>query len=272
MTTKALLIESVRRDGDTFADLMRAHSEPPILPIPSCPGWNLTYLLTHLGRNHRLVISRLRNRDGDPVPASFKDTGYIKLEPQWLGWLNSGKAPGDEPIPPELVKWFEEGVSELTEALNEVDSEAEVWNFTGSAKLPASFFQRQMAVETTLHLWDAQNALPGQTPGPLNPEVAYNGINLLMGFLPMRRKNFQGPQGNGESFHFHRTDGEGEWLVTFNGNELEVKQAHAKGDVAIRGSASDLLLFLWRRIPADRLEVFGDKALVQRYFELLPPM
>ena len=35
---------------------------------------------------------------------------------------------------------------------------------------------------------------------------------------------------------------------------------HAKGDVAARGSASDLLLFLWGRVPADALEVFGDAA------------
>jgi hypothetical protein len=41
--------------------------------------------------------------------------------------------------------------------------------------------------------------------------------------------------------------------------------------VAVRGSASDLLLFLWRRIPADRLEVYGDAALLPRYFELVPP-
>jgi hypothetical protein len=34
---------------------------------------------------------------------------------------------------------------------------------------------------------------------------------------------------------------------------------------------SDLLLFLWHRIPADRLEVFGDAALLERFFELVPP-
>ena len=270
MTTKAFFIESVRRDATKVREVVRAHAEPPIPAIPSCPGWNLTFLLLHLGRNHRLVSSRLRSRDGDPVPASLKDLSFTRLNAPWQDWLSSGKAPDDEPIPAGLVEWFDEGAAELTQLLAEVADDAQVWNFTGQSKIPANFYQRQMAVETTLHRWDAQNAV--QTPDPVDPELAYNAINLLFQFLPMRRKNFQGPQGQGETFHFHRTDGEGEWLLTFNGSELDIKQAHAKGDVAIRGSASDLLLFLWRRIPADRLQVFGDPALVDRYFELLPTM
>ena len=40
---------------------------------------------------------------------------------------------------------------------------------------------------------------------------------------------------------------------------------HAKGDVAARGTASDLLLFLWGRVPADTLEVFGDADLLARF-------
>jgi predicted lipid carrier protein YhbT len=49
-----------------------------------------------------------------------------------------------------------------------------------------------------------------------------------------------------------------------------VRREHAKGDVAVRAPASDLLLFLWGRIPPDRLEVMGDTALLPRWFELVP--
>ena len=34
---------------------------------------------------------------------------------------------------------------------------------------------------------------------------------------------------------------------------------------------ADLVLFLWHRIPADRLEIHGDRTLVARYFDLVPP-
>lgn len=272
MTTKAFFIAAIERDAALFTAVARQHSAPPIPLIPTCPGWNLTDLLLHLGRNQRFVTTRLRNRDNGPAAPDREDTSFLKLEPPWLEWLQSGKAPGDVPLPPELISWFEAGAAELAGGLSEVEADTPVWNFSGSAQVPANFYHRQMAVEATLHRWDAQNALPAQTPDPIEPELAYAGINLVFGFLPMRRKSFQGPLGSGETYHFHRTDGAGEWFLTFNGNELEIKEEHRKGDVAIRGSASDLLLFLWRRIPAERLDVFGDAALVKRYFELLPAL
>jgi hypothetical protein len=48
-----------------------------------------------------------------------------------------------------------------------------------------------------------------------------------------------------------------------------VTREHAKGDVAARGTASSLLLFLYGRVPADDLEVFGDAALLARWRELV---
>jgi hypothetical protein len=46
-----------------------------------------------------------------------------------------------------------------------------------------------------------------------------------------------------------------------------VTREHAKGDVAARGSASDLLRFLWGRAAADQLEVFGDGEALARFRE-----
>lgn len=42
-------------------------------------------------------------------------------------------------------------------------------------------------------------------------------------------------------------------------------------DVELAGTASDLMLFLWHRIPADQLdEVKGDRGVLNRYFTLVP--
>jgi predicted lipid carrier protein YhbT len=65
--------------------------------------------------------------------------------------------------------------------------------------------------------------------------------------------------------HLHCTDVDGEWLFTRRDGEITVTAEHAKGDVAARGRASDLLLFLWGRVPATELEVFGDAALLERF-------
>jgi predicted lipid carrier protein YhbT len=76
--------------------------------------------------------------------------------------------------------------------------------------------------------------------------------------------------GKGESFHFHRTDGEGEWLVRFEPDKTVVTREHAKGDMAVRGSASDILLFLWGRDnPDSQLDIVGDTSLIERYGELV---
>ena len=68
----------------------------------------------------------------------------------------------------------------------------------------------------------------------------------------------------------YRTDGEGEWLVRFEGEDVTVIREHAKAGVAVRGSASDLFLFLWGRVPASTLDVVGDASLLDRYRELVP--
>ena len=64
-----------------------------------------------------------------------------------------------------------------------------------------------------------------------------------------------------------RPAGTGEWLVTLGPEGPTVEHAHAKGDVAVRGTASDLLLLLWNRVPVDRCEVFGDAGLLDRWRE-----
>ena len=47
---------------------------------------------------------------------------------------------------------------------------------------------------------------------------------------------------DGATIHLHCTDVDGEWLLTGTAEGARVTREHAKGDVAARGSASDLLL------------------------------
>jgi hypothetical protein len=90
--------------------------------------------------------------------------------------------------------------------------------------------------------------------------------------VPHARRRGEPRVGAGESFHLHRTDGEGEWLIRFEGNDVQVSREHARAGVALRGSASDLFLYLWGRIPYSALDVVGDTSLLERYRELVPPL
>ena len=71
------------------------------------------------------------------------------------------------------------------------------------------------------------------------------------------------------TLHLHRTDGDGEWLLSSQDDRLVVSHEHARGDAAARGSASDLVLLVWgRRQPT--LEVFGDEAVLDAWLALSP--
>ena len=113
-----------------------------------------------------------------------------------------------------------------------------------------------------MHRYDAETA--ARTPTPIDAALAVDGIDeFFIVFLPRLADNFA-DVGNG-TVHLHCTDVTGEWLVARRDGEVAVTAEHAKGDVAARGTASDLFLFLWGRVPADALEVFGDAALLERF-------
>ena len=71
----------------------------------------------------------------------------------------------------------------------------------------------------------------------------------------------------GGSLHFHATDAESEWIVRSEGGRLAAEPGHEKADAAVRGAASDLLLFIWNRVPASALDVVGDAAVAAAWKE-----
>jgi MDMPI C-terminal domain len=77
----------------------------------------------------------------------------------------------------------------------------------------------------------------------------------------------------GGSIHLHATDADGEWTLRTDDGLLKVARGHAKGDVAVRGPASSLLLLLWRRVGATDygLERFGADAVLDRWLRLGVP-
>jgi hypothetical protein len=69
----------------------------------------------------------------------------------------------------------------------------------------------------------------------------------------------------GGSVHIHCTDVAGEWTIRQSGDGFVVVREHAKGDCAIRGAASDILLVLWRRTSLSTVDVVGDADVAARF-------
>lgn len=231
--TRAFLT-AIERDGAALAAAAQRHLGEP---VASCPGWDVSELVWHTGVVHHFwrTIAERRLQDG-----------RAPQEPQ-------------RPRDSELLAWYREGLAALVETLGSADPSERVW--TWAPQKNVAFIQRRMAQETAVHRWDAQ-ATAG-APQPIEPDLAVDGVDEFLDFmLPADPTTL----GDGhESVHLHSTDAAGEWVVTVANGRLDVARKHAKGDAAVRGPASDLLLLLWRRLEPSALDVVGDEAALTRF-------
>ena len=229
---------AVEREGHALSLAARHDSR---VEVPSCPGWNIDELLRHVGIAHHRVALILREGRTEPPPL-------------------------EETSPPHggSLSWYEAGLAALLDAMRTVDPAMPVWTFSRSDPT-ATFWHRRMAHETVVHRVDAEQATGAV--GPLDPALVLDGIaESLEVFAPLMARREDDPAT--ATAQLHATDVEGDWLVTLGGSTVAVEYGHAKGDAAVRGTAADLHLWLWGRVPLDRLEVFGDPAIAERLTKL----
>ena len=236
------LIDVITEEANALAVAARATG--PDAPVPATPEWSMAKLVKHTGTTHRWVLAIAATHE-------FANPGDLDLG-----------LPDDPALYPD---WFETGAATLTSALSDIDPLADMWSW--GVDQHARFWSRRMAHETAVHRWDAQSA--HGTQDAIRADVAVDGIderleNLTasMSFNPAVAGALCG---TGETVHFHTTDAEGEWLLRFEPNGVVVSREHAKGDVAVRGPASDLLLYLNGRSELEGLEVFGDPGVLDAH-------
>jgi uncharacterized protein (TIGR03083 family) len=229
-------VHAIRREGAALATAARAAGVEH--PVPTCGEWTIGDLCSHVGRLHRWATEFGARRPGDP-----------------LGHWKQVEAPEG----PALVDFVAQGYGPLADVLADAGAEEPCWSWTDQRTV--GFWSRRQANELAVHRWDAQFA--AGVPEPIDREIAVDGIQELFDILPFRPGG--PPTGSSETIHLHCTDGDGEWLVRLNPDGVTVANEHAKGDVAARGSAGDLLLMMWGRIPVAQVEVFGDASLLERW-------
>jgi uncharacterized protein (TIGR03083 family) len=239
---------SVESDGARMVRALEANREAP---IPWCGEWTVQDCARHVGSLHHVIVGVI---DGRPT-ANF---GLFKT-------LGAPKA--DDPA---LGPWFAEGTAQLVERFRSTSEAEPCWAFYGPQSV--AFWRRRSAHESFVHRWDMERAA-GIPLATADPVMAADGVDEYLDvFAGMLRGGSQSP-GAGETVHVHCTDTPGEWLIAFPAaGERTLTREHAKGDVAFRGSADALLLFLWGRLRADEagVEIIGDQTLASRWHELVP--
>jgi len=234
-------LEVIALEAEALAGVVDTH---PSLAVPACPGWQVAELGRHMGNVHRWATLIVAADEIGRVPT-----------PQ--------EAPSDRQVGP----WLRRGAADLVAALQAAGTDKAVW--TMGLPRTSLFWYRRQAQETMLHRWDAEDAV-GIDPTPLEADLAADGVGELLEMFVPRVHQRSGVAGAGETFHIHRSDGPGEWLVRFEPSGVTVSEEHTKADVALRGPAEDLLLMLWRRRPASSVEVFGSDEALARWYELVP--
>ena len=212
--------------------------------VPNCPDWDMTDLVGHVGQVYGYVASLVASPSTDRPTSRFSDF-----------------EPGGE-----IVAWGKEKLESLVAVCRAAVPGTPCWNWGDGDTI--EFFPRRMAHETVIHRRDAEEAVGDITP--LDSDVAADGVDELI-YVGLQhslnpKRIFDYPNG---SLHLHRTDGEGEWLLKVEDGRLIATREHAKGDVAVRGTGSDLFLYLWGRGGAD-LDIFGDPGLAEQWARVSP--
>jgi uncharacterized protein (TIGR03083 family) len=238
---RARYLELLRTEGDA---LSIAAGKNLRARVPSCPEWDVAELIRHIGQVHRHKGAIVRHEGTEYPPG-------LELEPAPAG-------------PEELVDWYEKGLDDLMETLSSRDPETPAWSWAGDHRV--AFWIRRMAQETAVHRWDVEAAVA--EPQPIDPALSADGIDeMLEAFIPAEALPYEGEEG---TVHLHCTDTPGEWTVTLRRGAVPIYEpGHSKGDAAVRGTASDLLLLVWRRVGLDRLEVHGDAQLPEDFWRYL---
>ena len=135
----------------------------------------------------------------------------------------------------ELAELYDRNLDRLLAVLDATSDSTPVW--TWASQRDVGWVRRRMAQETAIHRWDAEAATG--TPAPIDSALAEDGIEEFLTF-------FVDPQ-------------------ELPGIAVEVAETGRRYELGegatMRGSASDLLLVLWRRIPGAAVEADDPTAL-----------
>ena len=220
------------------------------LQVSHCGEWAIRDLAVHLGSVWQFATANTLaggEKDGPANP-----------------WANDETSPDSE-----LVNWLNDSKDRMLEVLHDADPEATAWTFASNNQT-AGFWQRRMVAETIVHRWDAEHCIYQGAAKPIDRELAAEGIDeyteVGLRFSSSRPDRTY----PASSLHLHCTDTDGEWLIVGDGGtRYSVTREHAKGDAAVKGTASALLLWIWGR-DGGPVEIFGDEAVATTWRELAP--
>jgi uncharacterized protein (TIGR03083 family) len=191
--------------------------------VPGCPGWRLADLVWHLSGVQHFWSWVVKTRAPDP-------STYV--EPV--------RHPDDE-----LLGFLAAQNAELETVLAGADPATRVW--TWAPQQDVAFVLRRQAQEATIHTVDVEQVLGDVRP--IATDVGLDGLDewlevIVPGVLP------GGPPEDAHPVVFHAVDADAERTLFPGARPFPI--------AALTGTAGDLLMAVWRRVPLEVLTVDGD--------------
>lgn len=195
--------------------------------VPGCPDWTLWWLVGHLGNVQRF----------------------------WARTVRAGGEPAGDPPDldvhdaPEVAAWCRAATRELLDALRETSWDAPAWTWWGEPRTVGAIARHQ-AQEAAVHRWDAESAVG--TASPIPSALADDAVDEFLDIL----RGLDVADSLPGAVDLRATDTASLWTI-------------GPGDpgVTVRAPASDLLLFLYGRLPDDAVAIDGRRALVDALLE-----
>ncbi len=197
-------------------------------PVPTCPGWTVRDLVSHLGRVYRVVAARVERRDVRPI-------AEIDAEAESSA---------------DVLGWCDDGLIEVLNALGSAPDDLDIPFSFDSALPPRLAYARRMCHETTVHAVDLMAAALRRPPHPnevwFRERLAADGIDeLVVGVATRPTCTLRYPT---EVTLAVRPGGHSGWTIHLGASVPRTEEgASESATTTVIGSATELYLALWNR-------------------------
>ncbi len=246
-----------------------ARAAGPDAPVPTAPDWTAADVVEHLGQTQNWVAEILERRVTDPTQLPTEMATMPADAQTWPDWLG-------------------ESAGRAAAAASDAALEAPVWNAAGDERTGGQFWLHSLLNEAVIHGFDAAAAAAGTAAAAADDfdidadvaaELITNHLAMLTSptWAAQRADSADALRGNGETLHWHATDGSslgtyGDWFIERQPDGARWQHRDDTADVTVSGPARSLLLILTRRLsltdgPADAVTIDGDADLVRHWVE-----
>ena len=240
------------------ARVLAAYRSNPDGRVPWSDRWTVRSVARHVAGSHHAVALILADRPS----ADFEQAAAM---------------PRIETSDPAFPEWFAANTERLLAQCRTVPPAAVCWAPHPLLAGTAAYWMRRIAYDTLVHRWDAE-AGAGIAGAAMEPEIAADAVDELLDVgLRVTRAVADAPAGPAirlacvdtpDTPHAWHLDLSEVGRLTIHAQPIDVVDVA----VTLRGTAEDLLLWLWGRIEIDgaSIEVDGDRSVLDRWTELLP--